>query len=243
MTEPGSFAGKTVVVTGAAGGLGRSFALGFAGRGADLVIADVNTAGAEETVAMVERLGARAIAVATDEGVSDRAIVDGLAGFQGVGRRFQVQGNFRWGAGEIMLVDDYGHHPREVAAVIKAVRAGWPERRLVMLYQPHRYSRTRDLYEDFVQVLGDANALLLMEVYPAGEEPVTGADSKHLCRSIRQRGQLDPIYVERDADVMPLLEAVLQPGDILLTQGAGDIGGLSVQLADALATHSREGKA
>ena len=126
---------------------------------------------------------------------------------------------------------------------IKAVRAGWPERRLVMLYQPHRYSRTRDLYEDFVQVLGEANALLLMEVYPAGEEPVTGADSKHVCRSIRQRGQLDPIYVERDADVMPLLEAVLQPGDILLTQGAGDIGGLSVQLADALATHSREGKA
>ena len=183
------------------------------------------------------------IAVATDEGVSDRAIIEGLTGFQGVGRRFQVQGNFPWGNGEVMLVDDYGHHPREVAAVIKAVRAGWPERRLVMLYQPHRYSRTRDLYEDFVQVLGDANALLLMEVYPAGEEPVPGADSKQLCRSIRQRGQLDPIYVERDADVMPLLEAVLQPGDILLTQGAGDIGGLSVQLAEALGKRDTGGKA
>ena len=142
-----------------------------------------------------------------------------------------------------MLVDDYGHHPREVAAVIKAVRAGWPERRLVMLYQPHRYTRTRDLYEDFVQVLGETSVLLLMEVYPAGEEPVQGADSKNLCRSIRQRGQIDPIYVERDADVMPLLEAVLQPGDILLTQGAGDIGGLAHQLADALAARSAGGNA
>ena len=127
--------------------------------------------------------------------------------------------------------------------MIKAVRGGWPERRLVMVYQPHRYSRTRDFYEDFVQVLGETNALLLMEVYPAGEEPVPGADSKHLCRSIRQRGQLDPIYVERDADVMPLLEAVLQPGDILLTQGAGDIGGLAQQLAEALAAKDAGGKA
>lgn len=91
-----------------------------------------------------------------------------------------------------MLVDDYGHHPTEVAAVIKAVRGGWPERRLVMVYQPHRYSRTRDLYDDFVQVLADANVLLLMEVYPAGEEPIPGADSRQLCHSIRQRGQLDP---------------------------------------------------
>ncbi len=174
------------------------------------------------------------IAVATDELVSDAAIIKGLTGFEGVGRRFQVYGNYPLGDGEVMLVDDYGHHPREVAAVIKAVRAGWPERRLVMIYQPHRFSRTHDLYEDFVQVLAETNALLLMEVYPAGEEPIPGADSKHLCRSIRQRGHLDPIYVERDADVMPLLEAVLQPGDILLTQGAGDIGGLAVQLAEAL---------
>ena len=175
------------------------------------------------------------IAVATDEGVSDAAIVKGLTGFEGVGRRFQVYGHYSIGEGdEVMLVDDYGHHPREVNAVIKAVRAGWPERRLVMIYQPHRFSRTRDLYEDFVQVLGETNALLLMEVYPAGEEPIPGADSKNLCRSIRQRGQIDPIYVERDADVMPLLEAVLRPGDILLTQGAGDIGGLAPQLAEAL---------
>lgn len=183
------------------------------------------------------------IAVATDEGVSDAAIIKGLTGFEGVGRRFQVYGHYQIGqakSDDVMLVDDYGHHPREVGAVIKAVRAGWPERRLVMIYQPHRFSRTRDLYEDFVQVLAETNALLLMEVYPAGEEPIPGADSKNLCRSIRQRGQIDPIYVERDADVMPLLEAVLRPGDILLTQGAGDIGGLAPQLAEALAQLSQK---
>ena len=178
------------------------------------------------------------IAVATDEGVSDAAIIKGLTGFEGVGRRFQVYGHFPVQGGDVMLVDDYGHHPREVAAVIKAVRAGWPDKRLVMIYQPHRFTRTRDLFEDFVQVLAETNALLLMEVYPAGEEVIPGADSKQLCRSIRLRGQVDPIYVERNADVMPLLEAVLQPGDILLTQGAGDIGGLAAQLAEALTERS-----
>lgn len=170
------------------------------------------------------------IAIATDEGVSDEAIVQGLSGFQGVGRRFQVYGELPVENGSVMLVDDYGHHPREVAAVIKAVRGGWPERRLVMVYQPHRFTRTRDLYEDFVQVLADANVLLLMEVYPAGEEPIPGADSRHLCHSIRQRGQLDPIYIERDVDLAPLVKPLLRAGDILLCQGAGDIGGLAPQL-------------
>jgi len=170
------------------------------------------------------------IAIATDEGITDEAIVQGLSGFQGVGRRFQVYGELAVDGGSVMLVDDYGHHPREVAAVIKAVRGGWPERRLVMVYQPHRYSRTRDLYDDFVQVLGDANVLLLMEVYPAGEEPVPGADSRHLCHSIRQRGQLDPIYIERGVELAPLVKPLLRAGDILLCQGAGDIGGLAPQL-------------
>ena len=170
------------------------------------------------------------ICIATDEGVDDEAIIKGLSQFQGVGRRFQVYGHLPIDGGEVMLVDDYGHHPREVAAVIKAVRGGWPERRLVMVYQPHRYSRTRDLYDDFVQVLGDANVLLLMEVYPAGEEPIPGADSRLLCHSIRQRGQLDPIYVERGADLAPLIRPLLRAGDILLCQGAGDIGGVIPQL-------------
>nr|WP_217435180.1 UDP-N-acetylmuramate--L-alanine ligase [Pseudomonas aeruginosa] len=170
------------------------------------------------------------IVIATDEGISDEAIVQGLSGFQGVGRRFQVYGELQVEGGSVMLVDDYGHHPREVAAVIKAIRGGWPERRLVMVYQPHRYTRTRDLYEDFVQVLGEANVLLLMEVYPAGEEPIPGADSRQLCHSIRQRGQLDPIYFERDADLAPLVKPLLRAGDILLCQGAGDVGGLAPQL-------------
>ena len=132
------------------------------------------------------------IAIATDEGIDDRPSSRAWPGFAGVGRRFQVYGNLPVDGGSVMLVDDYGHHPREVAAVIKAVRGGWPERRLVMVYQPHRYSRTRDLYDDFVQVLGESNVLLLMEVYPAGEEPIPGADGRQLCHSIRQRGQLDP---------------------------------------------------
>ena len=170
------------------------------------------------------------ICIASDEGISDEAIVQGLSQFQGVGRRFQVYGQLPVEGGEVMLVDDYGHHPREVAAVIKAVRGGWPERRLVMVYQPHRFSRTRDLYDDFVQVLADANVLLLMEVYPAGEEPIPGADSRQLRHSIRQRGQLDPIYIERGADLAPLIKPLLRAGDILLCQGAGDIGGVAPQL-------------
>ena len=181
------------------------------------------------------------IAIATDEGISDQAIITGLSEFQGVGRRFQVYGELEVDSGSVMLVDDYGHHPREVAAVIKAVRGGWPDRRLVMLYQPHRFSRTRDLYDDFVQVLGDANVLLLMEVYPAGEEPVPGADSRQLCHSIRQRGQLDPIYVERGTDLAPVLKPLLRGGDILLCQGAGDIGGVAPQLlqSDLFKAHAK----
>ncbi len=170
------------------------------------------------------------IAIASDEGISDEAIVQGLSQFQGVGRRFQVYGDLPVEGGSVMLVDDYGHHPREVAAVIKAVRGGWPERRLVMVYQPHRFSRTRDLYDDFVQVLGDAQVLLLMEVYPAGEAPIPGAESRNLCHSIRQRGKLDPIYIERGVNLAPIVKPLLRAGDILLCQGAGDIGGLAPQL-------------
>lgn len=174
-----------------------------------------------------------AIAVATDEGVDDEAIVRGLAEFAGVGRRFQVYGDYDTGHGTVTLVDDYGHHPTEVAAVIRAAREAWPERRLVMLYQPHRYSRTRDLYEDFVKVLSDVDALLLMEVYAAGEAPIPGADGRNLCRSIRQRGNIDPIFVETDSEVEPLLATTLRDGDVLFTQGAGDVGGLAARLAAA----------
>ncbi len=171
------------------------------------------------------------IAVATDEGVSDQAIIDGLCQFQGVGRRFQVQGEFPIEGGSVLMVDDYGHHPREVAATLQAIRNGWPDRRLVTLYQPHRYSRTRDLYEDFVQILSEPDVLLLMDIYPAGEEPIAGSDGRSLCRSIRQRGKVDPVFVERGENIAALLQHILQPGDLLLTQGAGDIGSISQQLA------------
>lgn len=176
-----------------------------------------------------------AIAVASDAGVDDQAIVSGLAGFAGVGRRFQVQGDFAApeGAGEVMLVDDYGHHPREVEMVIRAVRAGWPERRLVMLYQPHRYTRTRDLYEDFVRVLSGVDTLLLLDVYGAGEAPIPGAEGKTLAGSIRQRGAVDPLFVADKAELPALLARVLRPGDILITQGAGDVGGIAQRLAEA----------
>lgn len=175
------------------------------------------------------------IAVASDAGVDDAAILRGLAGFQGVGRRFQVHGHFPapGGEGEVMLVDDYGHHPREVEMVIRAVRAGWPERRLVMLYQPHRYTRTRDLYEDFVRVLGGVDTLLLLDVYTAGEVAIPGAEGRTLAGSIRQRGAVDPIFVQAKSELPELLSRVLRPDDILITQGAGDIGGIAQALAGA----------
>ncbi|WP_192930607.1 MULTISPECIES: UDP-N-acetylmuramate--L-alanine ligase [unclassified Halomonas] len=176
-----------------------------------------------------------AIVVATDAGVSDEAIQRGLASFAGVGRRFQVHGDFQApkASGSIMLVDDYGHHPREVDMIIQAVRAGWPERRLVMLYQPHRYSRTRDLYEDFVKVLSQVDTLILLDVYSAGETVIPGAEGRTLAGSIRQRGEVDPIFVEHKQELPALLGNVLRPGDILITQGAGDVGGISLRLAQA----------
>ena len=170
-------------------------------------------------------------AAAADEGLPDHIIAEGLGRFDGVGRRFQVLGDFNTKAGEVMLVDDYGHHPTEVDATISAVRDGWDNKRLVMIYQPHRFSRTRDLYEDFVDVLSKVDVLLLMEVYPAGEEPIAGADSRSLCRSIRQRGLVEPIYVARPDEVQAILADVLQDGDLLLAQGAGDIGALAQRLA------------
>ena len=172
-----------------------------------------------------------AIAIATDEGMKDKDIKLGLENFQGVGRRFEMHGDLDFSKGKVMLVDDYGHHPTEVAANIKAVRAGWPKKRLVMIYQPHRYSRTQDLYEDFVDVLSRVDLLLLLDVYAAGEKVIKGADSKSLCRSIRQRGQLDPVFVKDHKDIPQLLEELLEDSDILLTQGAGSVGLISTHLA------------
>jgi UDP-N-acetylmuramate--alanine ligase len=172
-----------------------------------------------------------AFAMAQDEGVPETAILAALRKFEGIGRRFEQYGEFDTGRGKVLLVDDYGHHPSEVAATVAAARNAWPERRLVMAYQPHRYTRTRDLYEDFAKVLSTVDSLLLLEVYSAGEAPIAGADSRSLCRSIRARGQLDPIYVATPADLPAALADVLQDGDVLMTQGAGNIGALAKQLA------------
>ena len=171
-----------------------------------------------------------AIAVCSDEGVEDDAIVRGLNGFTGVGRRFDVLGEYAFSGGSATLVDDYGHHPREVAATIRAVREGWPGRRLVMMFQPHRYTRTRDLYEDFVETLSEVDGLLMLEVYAAGEEPIPGADSKALCRSLRQRGQVEPVYVDDPAKLPALLDKILQDGDLFITQGAGNVSAIASKL-------------
>jgi len=176
---------------------------------------------------------AAAIAVASDDGIDDQTIVAGLARFQGVGRRFQVYGEVPVAGGSALLVDDYGHHPTEVAATISGVRQAWPERRLVMVYQPHRYTRTRDLYEDFAGVLSSVDALLMLDVYSAGEEAIAGADSRSLCRSIRSRGKVEPLFVEKLELVASMLKNVVRPGDVILTQGAGNIGAIAAELAVA----------
>ena len=172
-----------------------------------------------------------AVAVACDEGLEDSAIQAGLAAFAGVGRRFTRMGELALPGGKALLVDDYGHHPTEVRATLDSARQAWPDRRVVMIYQPHRYSRTRDLYEDFVAVLSRCDVLVLLDVYAAGEEPIPGADSRSLTRSIRQRGQLEPIFAEHIDDVPQILADVVEGGDVVITQGAGNVGTLARDLA------------
>ena len=173
-----------------------------------------------------------AIGIATDEGVSDEAVARALEGFTGVGRRFQIQGEFPIEGGMVKLIDDYGHHPKEVDATIKAARQSHPDQRLVMLLQPHRFSRTRDCFDDFVEVLSQVDVLMLLDVYSAGEKPIVGADSRSLARSLRLRGKVEPILVEpHDTQLEPVLQSILQAGDVLLTQGAGNVGTISAELA------------
>jgi UDP-N-acetylmuramate--alanine ligase len=180
-----------------------------------------------------------AIAVATELGVADAVMQKALADFQGIGRRFQIAGEITTAAGSVLLIDDYAHHPREIAPTLAAVRAGWPDRRLVVVFQPHRYSRTHDLFDDFIQVLSAVDVLVLTEVYPAGEDPIAGADGRALARGIRARGQVDPVFVEQ-LDALPeVLAGVLRDGDVLLTLGAGDIGSVSAGLVADLAADKR----
>ena len=171
-----------------------------------------------------------AIAVALEEGIEVQYILSALEHFAGVGRRFQRYGRYQAPNGVVSIVDDYGHHPSEVMATIKAVREGWPQRRLVMIFQPHRYTRTRDLYEDFVKVLQQVDVLILVEVYAAGEDKIVGVDGRHLCHSIRAQGKLEPHFVETVDEVPALLDRICQDKDIVLTQGAGNV----VQVAGML---------
>jgi len=177
-----------------------------------------------------------AIAVGTELDVADADIVRALADFQGVGRRFARHGEVALPAGgAFTLIDDYGHHPVEMAATLAAARGAFPGRRIVLAFQPHRYTRTRDLFEDFVRVLGEADAVLLTEVYAAGEAPLVAADGRALARALRVQGRVEPIFVE---DVTGLPQAVLQhlqDGDVLITMGAGSIGQTPVQLAEGVA--------
>jgi UDP-N-acetylmuramate--alanine ligase len=165
-----------------------------------------------------------AAAVGWQVGVEPDAIVRAFAEFQGVGRRFHPRGEIALDQGSALLIDDYGHHPRELAAVFAAARGGWPDRRLVVAFQPHRYSRTRDLLDDFANVLTDPDVLVLTEVYPAGEAPIPGADGRALARAVRARGKVDPVLVDHPRNLPDALRALLRDGDLLLMLGAGDIG-------------------
>lgn len=177
-----------------------------------------------------------AIAVASQVGVTKPAIAKALVEFAGIDRRFQINGRVTVAGGDVVLVDDYGHHPREIAATVEAARGAWPGRRLVVAFQPHRYTRTRDLLDDFSAVLSGLDVLLLTEVYAAGEAPISGADGRALARAIRARGRIDPIFVA-DVQALPdMLRDVLRANDVLLTLGAGNIGQVAAGLPKRLAT-------
>lgn len=175
-----------------------------------------------------------AIAIASHLGVSDEAIVTGLTEFQGIGRRFQIFGDVKLNGKAITIVDDYAHHPVELDATLKAARGCWTDRRIIAVFQPHRYSRTYDLFDDFVQVLAEHQDLLLCEVYPAGEQMISGATGKSLCQAIRVRGSSNPIFVADLDDLESVLAPLVHDGDVVLTMGAGSIGKAAKQLFAAL---------
>ncbi|HQX23897.1 MAG TPA: UDP-N-acetylmuramate--L-alanine ligase [Pseudomonadota bacterium] len=174
-----------------------------------------------------------AAAIGWQLGVADDAIARALAGFRGVGRRFHQHGEIAVAGGRAMLVDDYGHHPRELAAVFAAARAGWPRRRLVVAFQPHRYTRTRDLLDDFASVLSQVDVLVLTEVYPAGEAPIANADGKALARAVRARGRIDPVLVGSARELPAALAPLARDGDLIMLLGAGDIGHVAPEIAAA----------
>lgn len=203
-------------------------------QGKDSMIVDLNMPGRHNVLNALA-----AIAVSTELGVSDEAIYQGLKEFQGIARRFQCLGDVDTHAGRVSLVDDYGHHPTEIQATLEAVRNVWPGRRLLVAFQPHRYSRTRDLFDDFIRVLNDADVIVMLEVYAANEEPIPNADGRALCRALRARGKLDPIFVEYLQELPSVLSDLVRDGDVVLTLGAGNIGAMAAELSGKL---SADGK-
>ena len=182
-----------------------------------------------------------AVVVAQELGIDDAAVERALAGFSGIDRRFQVLGTITTAAGRVTFVDDYGHHPTEIAATVAAARDAWPQRRLVVAFQPHRYTRTHELIDDFAQVLSAVDVLLLTEVYAAGEAPIAGADGKALARAVRTRGAVEPVFVENVDDLADSLANVLSDDDVVLTLGAGSIGSIAATLPERLATKAPVG--
>jgi UDP-N-acetylmuramate--alanine ligase len=175
-----------------------------------------------------------AVAVAAELELADAAVVKGLAEFHGVDRRFQHYGNLPVAGGSFTLIDDYGHHPAEMAATLAAARGAFPGRRIVLAFQPHRYTRTRDCFEDFVKVIGSADAVLLADVYPAGESPIVAADGRSLARALRVAGKVDPVFVDEIGDMAETIVAQAKAGDVLISMGAGSIGAVPAQVVELL---------
>jgi UDP-N-acetylmuramate--alanine ligase len=182
-----------------------------------------------------------AITVATELEIDDAAIQRALAGFQGIDRRLQVLGEVETGRGRVTIVDDYGHHPTEIAATLEAARQAWQGRRILLVFEPHRYTRTRDLLDDFAQVLSTADALVVAEVYPAGEAPIPGADGKALCRAIRSRGVVEPVLLKSLEELPQVLAGIARDGDVVLMMGAGSIGAAAHDLPEALRAAAGKG--
>jgi UDP-N-acetylmuramate--alanine ligase len=174
-----------------------------------------------------------AIAVAGELGVADAAILEALGAFTGVGRRFARHGEIAIAGGSFTLIDDYGHHPAEIAATLEAARGAFPGRRIVLAFQPHRFTRTRDCFEDFVRVLSLADVLVLTEVYPAGEAPIVAADGRSLARALRVGGRVEPVFVDRVEQASEAILGAARPGDVVITMGAGSIGAVATRLAQA----------
>jgi UDP-N-acetylmuramate--alanine ligase len=198
-------------------------------RGADSLSIRLNLPGTHNVLNSLA-----AICVATELGVSDTAIQRAMANFQGIDRRLQQNGDVQTAAGRVTLIDDYGHHPTELAATLEAIRQGWPQRRIVLAFQPHRFTRTRDLLDDFARVLAGVDALVVTEVYAAGETPIAGADGKAICRAIRSHARVEPVLIDRIEQLPQALAQIVRDGDVVVTMGAGNVGAIASELPRTL---------